>query len=143
MCRNKNDVSLKEILWIYIPDFEKEGKITSIKSIPNKLGTPGDYWQETSPCAGFTVQDDCPWRYEEMSLISFTPQECRKNKEMSCEHLISYIRYQNQNEKQEEAMMQFFTTVFTCIVLSFASLTVSRDIEVIVIEPIKKIVDII
>jgi hypothetical protein len=39
--------------------------------------------------------------------------------------------------------MQFFTTVFTCIVLSIASLTVSGDIEIIVIQPIKKIVDII
>jgi len=39
--------------------------------------------------------------------------------------------------------MQFYTTVFTCIVLSIASLTVSGDIEIIVIQPIKKIVDII
>ena len=39
--------------------------------------------------------------------------------------------------------MQFATTVFTCIVLSIASLTVSGDIEVIVIHPIKKIMDII
>jgi hypothetical protein len=46
-------------------------------------------------------------------------------------------------EKREEAMMQLFTTLFTCFVLSIASLTVSNDIEVIVIIPVKKIVDII
>jgi hypothetical protein len=44
---------------------------------------------------------------------------------------------------KEEAAYQFYTTVFTCVVLSFASITVAGDIEIIVIHPIKKIVDII
>ena len=35
------------------------------------------------------------------------------------------------------------TTIFTCVVLVVASLTFSRDIDLIVILPIKKIVDII
>jgi len=78
-----------------------------------------------------------------MILISFTPRECLEDPSLSCDQLVSYLRFHNKNEKQEEAKMQFFTTVFTCIVLSIASLTVSGDIEVIVIQPIKKIVDII
>jgi len=53
------------------------------------------------------------------------------------------MRIQNKLEKKEEAMMQFYTTLFTCFVLCIASLTVSSDIEVIVIIPVKKIVDII
>jgi len=103
----------------------------------------GNYWEETAPCAGFTVHDDCPWRFEEMMLVSYTPIECNNNPELSCDQLVSYLRFHNKLEKQEEAQMQFYTTVFTCIVLSIASLTVSGDIEIIVIHPIKKIVDII
>jgi len=68
-----------------------------------------------------------------MILISFTPKQCLENPNLSCEQLVSYLRFQNKLEKKEEAKMQFFTTVFTCIVLSIASLTVSGDIEVIVI----------
>jgi len=39
--------------------------------------------------------------------------------------------------------MQFWTTIFTCIVLCAASLTFGRDIELIVVKPIQKIVDVI
>ena len=131
------------MLWVYIPDFTKHGTLNSIKSIPNKEGTTGKYWEETAECAGFSVSDACPWRYEEMGLVSYTPDECKTDKALSCDQLISYVRFQNKMEKKEEAAYQFYTTVFTCIVLSFASITVAGDIEVIVILPIKKIVDII
>ena len=140
---NQEQTKLKEVLWIYVPDFRREGTLNSIKSVPNRAGEAGNYWEETEPCAGFVVSDSCPWRYEEMSLVSYTPKECLQDKALSCEQLVAYIRVHHKLEKQEEAMMQFCTTVFTCFVLACASLTVSGDIEVIVIHPIKKIVDII
>jgi len=46
---------MKEVLWIYIPDFMKAGTIDSIKSVPNPQGEEGNFWEETEPCAGFVV----------------------------------------------------------------------------------------
>lgn len=127
----------KELLWIYIPDYMKNGAMNSIKSIPNKKingeEDPVPYWEEAEDCAGFEVSDDCPWRFEEMIIVSFTPKQCFEDPTLGCDQLVSYLRFQNKLEKMEEAKMQFYTTVFTCIVLSIASLTVSRDIEIIVI----------
>ena len=40
-------------------------------------------------------------------------------------------------------MLQFMTTIFTCIVIAVFCLTLQGDIELIVVTPIKKIVDII
>lgn len=130
---------------MYVPDYLKQGKITTIKSIPNPNGAPGYFWKETESCAGFNVSNDCPWRFEEMELIGYTPNECLQNigHLEGCDQMVAYIRIQSQIDSQEEAMMQFYTTIFTCVVLSIASVTVSGDIEVIVIQPIKKIVDII
>lgn len=39
--------------------------------------------------------------------------------------------------------MQFFLTIFTCVVLAIASLQYGSDIDTIVVEPIKKIIDVI
>ena len=71
----------KEILWIYTPDFLKNGTMNDIRSIPNRKGEKGNYWNETSACAGFVVSPSCPWRFEEMKLISFTPKECFLNED--------------------------------------------------------------
>ena len=46
-------------------------------------------------------------------------------------------------QSQLESRMQFQLTIFTCIVLAVASLQYGNDIETIVVEPIKKIIDII
>jgi len=43
----------------------------------------------------------------------------------------------------EEATLQFGTTIFTCFVLTIASLTFSADVQNIVINPITKMVGII
>jgi hypothetical protein len=124
--------------------------MNTIKSIPNKQGVAGNYWTQTDSCAGFTVSAECPWRFEEMQLISFTPKECNNKlgkkgdaNSPACEDLRSYMRIQNKYEKRDEAKFQFSTTLFTCFVLTIASLNVSGNIEIIVIFPIKKIVDII
>ena len=37
---------------------------------------PDPYWKQNDACAGPIVSDDCIWRYEEMSLVTFTPQMC-------------------------------------------------------------------
>jgi hypothetical protein len=67
-----------EILWLYIPDFLEHGKMNTIQNVP-KLGhsfsvdDPDPFWQQTESCAGSKVSDDCPWRFEEMLIVTFTP----------------------------------------------------------------------
>ncbi len=50
---------------------------------------------------------------------------------------------QKRPEKIQEAILQFSTTLFTCVVLTVASLTFANDTQQIVIKPIQKIVEII
>ena len=113
-----------------------------IKSIPTRDGK-GIFWEENPDCGGFEVKDSCPWRYEEMLLVTYTPSECQLNRTLGCDNLVSYARFQQKLELQDEASQQFYTTMFTCLVLTVASLTFANDIEQIVILPIKKIVNII
>jgi hypothetical protein len=78
-----------------------------------------------------------------MELITFTPQECIDGRIVGCEKLVAYARFNKQPETQSEAILQFATTIFTCFVLTGASLIFSNDAERIVINPIKKIITII
>ena len=80
---NSDEYRQRELLWMYLPNWDHQGAIETIPHVKQPLGgdddvhlKPGDstyYWEETKDCAGFTVGDDCQWRYEEMSLISYTP----------------------------------------------------------------------
>ena len=67
------------------------------------------------------MSDDCPHRYEEMRLISYTPKECLQDKSMACQELVAYARYQNKPEKTNEALSTFYTTIFTILVLTIAT----------------------
>lgn len=89
------------------------------------------------------MSSECIYRAEEMELIAFTPVECIKHENLHCDKLVSYARFQRKSQRQDEAQAQFIITLFTCIVLTAASLKFGSDIEEIVIIPIKKIVDII
>lgn len=66
------------VLWLYLPDYLNEGKMSEIKNIPRKGNTysandPNPYWSQDENCSGFIVGDGCNWRWEEMNLITFTP----------------------------------------------------------------------
>lgn len=89
------------------------------------------------------MPEDCPYRYEEMELVTFTPIECLDNTVKGCDNVVSYARFNKRSEKVSEAILQFATTIFTCFVLTAASLIFSGDAERIVIKPIKKIILII
>jgi len=78
-----------------------------------------------------------------MELVTFTPQECMDGRIEGCEQLVSYARFNKRQELRDEAILQFSTTLFTCFVLTAASLIFSNDAERIVIKPIKKIIMII
>jgi hypothetical protein len=133
----------KKLLWLYVPDFEKGGRMDSIQTIMD-LGDPDvAMWEESEGCSGFTIGDDCPWRVSEMELVKYTPNECLTNPQFHCQTLQAYARFQTQMQSQQEARMNLFLTAFTCVVLTIANLQYSHDIETIVVEPIKKIIDII
>lgn len=76
-----------------MPDWTKKGEMGHIKEIIS-----GDEvnWKETASCAGFNVSDDCPWRYNEMELLSYTPPECLEHPELNCANLVSYARFEMQ-----------------------------------------------
>jgi hypothetical protein len=73
--------------------------MNSIESMPsynNKthmsdLSPIAAYWNQTASCAGFTVSEDCPWRNEEMQLLTYTPHWCSKELK-GCEELVAYAR---------------------------------------------------
>lgn len=60
------------LLWLYVPDYDKEGRMNDIKIIPrvNETGQSdfemNDFWNQTNDCAGFTIDEKCEWRDEEM-----------------------------------------------------------------------------
>lgn len=78
-----------------------------------------------------------------MDLITFTPLECLNNQVLGCDQLVAYARFNKRYEKVQEAILQFLTTLFTCCVLTVASLVFSNDAQRIVIRPIQKIIEII
>jgi hypothetical protein len=56
---------------------------------PNEL-----YWRQFDDCAGFVVsdKDSCEIRYEELTLVMYTPEECITGEIRNCEQLVSYAR---------------------------------------------------
>ena len=56
---------------------------------------------------------------------------------------MAYARFNIHASSQQDAALQFATTIFTCFILTVASLIFSNDTEVIVIVPITKMVGII
>lgn len=82
-----------ELLWLYIPDWEQDGMMSTIKKIPKpKKATmmslrnvedltddnPDEpFWKQNDACSGFRTSDDCPYRASEMELISYQPYECQ------------------------------------------------------------------
>jgi hypothetical protein len=135
------------LLWLYVPDFNTKGTMQTVEMVPKygntyNVSDEDPFWRQTDSCAGFAVSDDCPWRFEEMQLVTFTPDVCLSGEIVGCEYLVAYARI-NIKSTIEEAYLQFSTTIFTCVVLTIAFMVFSHDTEVIVIRPIKKVVEII
>ena len=95
----------RQLIWIYLPDYNKQGRMSTIEYVPKMKSTSrvDAVWQQVDSCAGFEIQESCPYRYEEMELVTFTPQECIDKKISGCDKLVSYSRYNKRNEKIQEA----------------------------------------
>jgi hypothetical protein len=57
--------------------------------------------------------------------------------------LIAYTRINIKNSSQEEASLQFYTTIFTCVFITIGSIMFNNDTQKIVNKPITKMVEII
>lgn len=80
----------KKLIWLYIPDFRKNGMLSSIKNIKNTTISVNEYaiqevedntqpfWEEHKNCSGFVISDQpCILRQDEMVLVSYRPRVCR------------------------------------------------------------------
>lgn len=54
------------------------------------------FWEQSDECSGFYISDDCPFRPEEMSLVTFRPEACESGEVKGCEELVAYARIKNQ-----------------------------------------------
>lgn len=86
-------VNKKELLWLYLPDFEKNGAMDHITSIPGAEEGDPPFWVEDELCRGFEIDQGCKWRYDEMELVSFTPKECLVDKALGCDKLVAHARF--------------------------------------------------
>lgn len=143
-------------LWLYIPDFMKGGAMNNIHFVPKagityaevnqafkkegKLPSEMVYWQENDACAGFEVGPNCHLRYDEMQLVTYSPVQCQGQDVRGCEFLISYARVDMSYTIKQEAMWNFYTTLFTIFFLSGIFIIFNRDTENVVVKPIKKVV---
>lgn len=71
----ETDAPSRNLIWLYIPDFNKLGRMGTIPYIPasGKNTSDGAFWSQIDSCAGFEVSPNCPLRYTEMQLITYTP----------------------------------------------------------------------
>ena len=62
------------------------------------------FWEQSVDCAGFKINmEECPYRSEEMSLITFRPEACEIGEVNGCEQLVSYARIVNKDAVQQTA----------------------------------------
>lgn len=103
------------------------------------------YWAEDPNCSGYYVDDDskCDLRPKELELLTYTPKQCLDEKIEGCKRLISYTRLSIKDQIQTQAMLQFLTTIFTCIILGAGAIMFANDTQDLVINPITKMVGII
>ena len=95
----------KKLVWLYIPDYNKNGMLSSIKHVSKsdrdiatmkfKPGGEGEFfWEEVKNCSGFVVSDkDCHLRIDEMQLVSYQPEQCKSGEYPNCSELVAYARY--------------------------------------------------
>ena len=97
-----------EVLWLYVPDYNKQGQMAEIDKVPAPGQTFANmeapyFWEQSRECSGFFVQDDCPWRFEEMTLVTFKPDACDNGEVEGCEELIAYARIANGESVKQTA----------------------------------------
>jgi hypothetical protein len=82
---DKDKLRGKELLWLYIPDFNSQGIIKEIISVPDRKDPTKNMWEMDPDCSGLVISDkNCNLRIEEMELISYQPKECKTGEVPDC-----------------------------------------------------------
>lgn len=86
-----------QVLWLYVPDYTRQGQMSEIAKIPSEGQTFASmeapyFWEQKEECSGFYISDDCPYRPEEMTLVTFRPSACEDGTLKGCEQLVAYAR---------------------------------------------------
>uniref|UniRef100_A0A0G4H167 Guanylate cyclase domain-containing protein n=1 Tax=Chromera velia CCMP2878 TaxID=1169474 RepID=A0A0G4H167_9ALVE len=136
-----SDVNRFPLLWLQAPDLRSKGHIEDFESITG-IAESGkkQLWRQNPRCATLDPVD-CPYRDEELDLVSFTPPECLDRED--CDSVASYARFQVQLRVRESAMWSMAVTVFIIILLGTLSMLLSQDTQNLVIAPIEKMVNIV
>jgi len=102
----------KELLWLFIPDFDNNGMLSSIKDIKDIIIDPKTksvkfskdkvYWKQHPTCSGFKISSDCPLRTSEMELVTYQPDECRTPNKKRCQELFAYARFDIKKQTQAD-----------------------------------------
>lgn len=127
------------LLWLRVPDFAQDGKVSDITSIESE----GNTWDEETDCSGKTVPSDCKLRDEEMELLIYLSKDCDDEDPQGCEELKAYARFDIKDTVETTAMMDIFITIFVGIILAAASVLFAKDVQKVVIKPVTKMVTII
>ena len=71
------DENYKDVLWLYIPDWARNGNIASINEVPTRYSQDEVLWRQDPHCSGHRISHQpCRLRVEEMEMVSFRPEEC-------------------------------------------------------------------
>jgi hypothetical protein len=52
-------INKKELLWLFLPDFEKNGAMDHILSIVGVNEGDETFWEQDELCSGFKINQDC------------------------------------------------------------------------------------
>ncbi len=90
----ETDDLAREILWMYIPDFDNNGTMATIPKVYGRDGV-SIFWEQDEACGGFTIDHDtCYLRVTEMELIAYAPIQCISGEvDQDCSDLVAYVRF--------------------------------------------------
>jgi len=130
------------LLWLYVPNLKNEGKIESIKYVPNLSGV-GTFWTEDDDCSGKELSDDCEYRATELQVVSYSPPICADDETEECSELRAFARFNIRSDVVSYALRNIGLTLFVGFALALSSFSFNRDSESLVIQPITRMVNII
>ncbi|PFH34891.1 adenylate and guanylate cyclase catalytic domain-containing protein [Besnoitia besnoiti] len=120
-----------KLLWLYVPSYPDGGKLRDIESVSLEVDGQVLTWKQTIECAGI-YNPNCPWRDDEQDLVTYEERDTR-----------AYAKFLKRQERQEEAILNMFLTLFVIVVLCVLIFVFARDTQRLVVAPIEKMVNIV
>jgi len=137
----------ERLLWLFVPDRLNGGILRSIESVDSDFGT----WNEFSACSlarDKTSTEVCPYRPEELELVSYVPTECLESIQqegigVGCQEAKAFARFTKAEKVRDAAQREMITTLCVCVLLGSMAVQIQNLTQTLVIAPIEKMVNII